>query len=183
MPAITNPKSVLEIIFIIIITINIQKKITSICSWLPKKFKSNKKILVYWVTLSQYHNKKICEKVKSIILLGKGLLSRILFFKNPTILGGPCHVACMNLVSPPGIESGAMAVKVLSPNLWTTRDVPRISQFLYQFFFKEGTWAIHMNWQATVSSNKQMWKDAQLLIYQENIKAHTRNGAVRLKGL
>ena len=49
-------------------------------------------------TLSQYHNKKICEKVKSIILLGKGLLSRMLFFKNPTIFGGPCHVACRNLV-------------------------------------------------------------------------------------
>ena len=105
-------------------------------------------------TLAQYHNKKICEKVKSIILLGKGLLSRM-FFKNPTIFGGPCHVACRNLVPPPGIESGAMAVKVLSANLWTTRDVPRISRFLYQFF-KEGTWAIHMNWQATVSSNKQM---------------------------
>lgn len=33
-----------------------------------------------------------------------------------------------------------------------------------------------MNWQITVFSNKQMWKDAQLTNNQKNIKAHTRFG-------
>ena len=35
-----------------------------------------------------------------------------------------CHVACGILVPQPGIEPAAPAVRVLSPNHWTAREVP-----------------------------------------------------------
>ena len=37
-----------------------------------------------------------------------------------------CHVACRILVSPPGIKPPSPAVAALSPNHWTTREVPSL---------------------------------------------------------
>ena len=36
------------------------------------------------------------------------------------------HAACGMLVSQPGMEPAPPTVKILSPNHWTTRDVPRV---------------------------------------------------------
>ena len=43
--------------------------------------------------------------------------------KVDTFLFGLCNTACGNFVLQPGIESGDMAVKALSSNHWTTREL------------------------------------------------------------
>ena len=37
----------------------------------------------------------------------------------------PCHMACKILVPQPGIEPVPPALEAGSPNLWTTREVPK----------------------------------------------------------
>ena len=44
----------------------------------------------------------------------------------------PRHVACGILVPQPGIEPGPSALKVQSPNHWTTREFP--NDFFFFFF-------------------------------------------------
>ena len=64
-------------------------------------------------------------------LSGNILISPFFFF-------WPHCVACGILVSQPGIKSGALAVRVLSPNHWTAREFPLLhffSFFLSFFFF------------------------------------------------
>ena len=45
------------------------------------------------------------------------------------ILFLPCHTACGILVPQPGIEHRPPAVKLPSPNHWTTREFHRYFQF------------------------------------------------------
>ena len=49
----------------------------------------------------------------------------------------PCRVACGILVPCPGIEPGSLAVKVQSPNHWTTREVPPLE---FQSHFLKVSW-------------------------------------------
>ena len=55
---------------------------------------------------------------------------------------GPQRAACGILVSQPGIEPGPLAVKAQSPNHWTAREFPKLSNYehmdllLYKKIFK-----------------------------------------------
>ena len=50
--------------------------------------------------------------------------------KRPTLSFWLCHAACGILVPHPGIEPGSLAVRVQSPNQWTTRESPQRDQLI-----------------------------------------------------
>ena len=50
--------------------------------------------------------------------------------RRPTLSFWPCHAACGILVPHPGIEPGSLAVRIQSPNQWTTRESPQRDQLI-----------------------------------------------------
>ena len=50
--------------------------------------------------------------------------------RRPTLSNWPCHAACGMLVLQPGIEPGSLAMRVQSPNQWTTRESPQRDQLI-----------------------------------------------------
>ena len=53
---------------------------------------------------------------------------------------GLCCQACGALVLWPGIKLGPLAVRVQSPNQWTTREFPQIVFFMYVLWFQKHKW-------------------------------------------
>ena len=53
-----------------------------------------------------------------------------------------CHVAFGILVPSPGIKPGAPALRALSPNHWTTREVPILCSFKEHFVYRRSSTGI-----------------------------------------
>ena len=63
----------------------------------------------------------------SLPLAPLGSLCNHHYYLNSFFFFWPCHTSCRILVPQPGVKSGATAVRAPTPNHWTTRKFPVLS--------------------------------------------------------